>query len=87
MTDWMQVLGSSNIDAVRYDEAARECYVRFHGGAMYAYEGVGPGIWEELQNSTSKGRFVQIQLRRAHTYRRLPDYVEESVETKKRSES
>ena len=73
---WQQVMGSSNVAAIAYDADNKECYVRFHGGSVYIYEGVGPGIWEELQHSQSKGRFVGIQLRRAHAYRRAPDHVE-----------
>jgi hypothetical protein len=73
---WQQVMGSSNIAAIGYDEEKKECYVRFNSGAIYVYEDVGPGIWEELQHSQSKGRFVGIQLRRAHAYRRLADHVE-----------
>lgn len=73
---WQQVMGSSNVAAIAYDEEKKECHVRFHGGAVYVYENVGPGIWEELQNSPSKGRFVGIQLRRAHPYRRVADHVE-----------
>ncbi len=73
---WQQVFGSSNVAAIAYDTDKEECWVRFHGGSVYVYGGVGPGIWEELQHSQSKGRFVQIQLRRAHPARREADYVE-----------
>ena len=77
MAHWQQVLGSSNVDAIKYDADKQECWVRFHTGAVYVYEGVGPGIWEELHHSNSKGRFVQIQLRRAHKARREADYVQD----------
>lgn len=69
---WQQVLGSSNVQAIAYDEEKKEVHVKFHpDGAEYVYEDVGPGIWDELLNTPSKGRFVQIQLRRAHSYRRV----------------
>ena len=73
---WQQVMGSSNVAAIAYDEEKLECHVRFHGGSVYIYENVGPGIWEEFQHSQSKGRFVGIHLRRAHPYRRAENYVE-----------
>jgi hypothetical protein len=73
---WQQVLGSSNVDAIKYDEENKKCYVRFLNGDVYVYDDVGPGIWEELVHSTSKGRFVQIHLRRAHSYRRAEDHEE-----------
>lgn len=75
---WQQVLGSSNVAAIAYDEEKKECYVRFNSGAVYVYEGVGPGIWEELQHSQSKGRFIGIQFRRTHTYRRILDVAPDS---------
>lgn len=77
MIDWKPVYGSSNVQAIAYDEAKQECYVKFHpAGAVYVYEGVGPGMWHELLHADSKGRFVQIQLRRAHPYRRVQDGTE-----------
>lgn len=74
MIHWQQVLGSSNVDAIAYDAEKQECYVRFLSGAVYVYEKVGPGIWEELKHASSKGRFIGIHLRRAHSYRRLTEY-------------
>lgn len=71
--NWRQVMGSSNVAAIAYDEEKQECYVKFLSGQIYVYENVGPGIWEEFQSSQSKGRFVGIQLRRAHPFHRVPD--------------
>lgn len=70
---WKQVLGSSNVWAIAYDEEKKECYVKFLSGATYVYGNVGPGIWEELQHAQSKGRFISIHLRRAHPYRKVAD--------------
>lgn len=78
MPNWQQVMGSSNVAAIAYDPVKQECYVKFHSGAAYVYEDVGPGIWEELQHAQSKGRFVGIQLRRAHNYRRVEDVENDS---------
>jgi hypothetical protein len=73
---WQQVLGSSNVAAIAYDEEKQECYVKFNTDAVYIYEDVGPGMWEEFQHTSSKGRFAQIELRRAHKCRRAEDDVE-----------
>lgn len=70
MIHWQQVLGSSNVAAIAYDEEKQECWVKFLNGAVYVYEGVGPGIWDEFRHTSSKGRYVQIQLRRAHKFRK-----------------
>jgi len=74
--NWQQVLGSSNVAAIAYDPDKKEAWVRFHSGAVYVYSDVGPGIWDEFLHSGSKGRYVQIQLKRAHKARREADYVE-----------
>jgi hypothetical protein len=76
---WQQVFGSSNVSAIAYDADKQECLVRFHNNSVYAYEGVGPGIWNEFLHSESKGRYVQVQLRRAHKARREADYVEDNT--------
>jgi hypothetical protein len=76
---WQQVLGSSNVQAIAYDEEKKEVHVKFHpNGDEYVYENVGPGIWDELLNTQSKGRFVQIQLRRAHPYRKVDSVQQEA---------
>ena len=73
---WQPVYGSANVAAIGYDAEKQECWVRFIGGAVYVYSDVGPGIWNELLHSQSKGRFVGIQLKRVHRARREADYVE-----------
>lgn len=78
---WQQVLGSSNVQAIAYDEEKKEVHVKFHpDGIEYIYENVGPGIWDELQHTASKGRYVQIQLKRAHPYRKAEVVTEEEVQ-------
>lgn len=69
--NWVPVYGSSNVEAVRYDEASRECQVKFvKGGDVYTYLDVSPEEWHDLLNAGSKGRFVQIVLRRTKQSRR-----------------
>ena len=62
----MPVYGSSNVQAIKYDEAKLECYVKFLDGSVYVYDAVTPEEWNELIHTSSKGRYVQIQLRRGH---------------------
>jgi KTSC domain len=54
---------SSSIAAIGYDEDAREVYVQFRHGGVYAYAGVPREIWDELQRADSKGRFVNLVLK------------------------
>jgi hypothetical protein len=69
--NWVPVYGSSNVESVRYDEASRQCQVKFvKGGDVYTYYDVSPEEWQALLNAGSKGRFVQIVFRREKQYRR-----------------
>ena len=68
---WIPVYGSSNVDAVAYNPEKQECFVRFiKGGDIYAYMGVPEEIFKQLLHASSKGRFVQIYLRRAFASRK-----------------
>ncbi len=70
--EWTEVYGSSNVQAIAYDDKNQDCYVKFHpDGVVYVYSGVGRGVWNELVHAPSKGRFVQIQLRRGYPARRI----------------
>lgn len=70
MINWKLVYGSSNVTAIGYDAETKQCRVQFVGGAVYTYFDVTPEQWEELQHTESKGRYVQIVLRRAHKYQK-----------------
>lgn len=47
---------SSNIQAIGHD-GQQTLFVRFIGGAVYEYKGVGKELYESFLNSDSKGRF------------------------------
>jgi hypothetical protein len=72
MINWTPVYGSSNVMAMAYDPDARECYVKFHPiGEIYVYMGVSQRTWNEFVNAPSKGRFVQLELRRSFSAQKL----------------
>lgn len=73
MSDWMQVLGSSNVIGIRYHEPSRECFIKFSNEDVYVYEDVAPEVWEELIHASSKGRFVQKVLRRGYKFRKVTE--------------
>lgn len=74
MVAWRQVMGSSNVQAIAYDEEKQECYIRFFDppGIMYIYSGVGPGMWNALIHAESKGSFIYQSLRGVHEFRKVP---------------
>lgn len=70
MNNWMEVYGSTHIDAASYDEDTKKLSVRFVGGDVYTYFDVPAEVWVQLQSAVSKGRFVNVVLRRAYRYER-----------------
>ena len=67
----LRPVASSAVAAIGYDERAQEAYVRFVGGATYAYERVSPTLWEFFRTAPSKGRFVNLILKPRHPCRRV----------------
>lgn len=66
--EWIPVYGSSNVEFIGYIELTKECHVRFLGGAHYVYQGVLRETWDEFVQAPSKGRFVNIVLKRGYEY-------------------
>lgn len=62
---------SSNIASVGYDDEASELYVTFASGAVYAYEGVAPGVAEAIREAPSPGKFFYANVRDVYTARRV----------------
>lgn len=53
----MQMVDSSNVEAVGYDADNGAIYVRFLGGDTYVYSGADQGAFEELLNAESVGSY------------------------------
>jgi len=63
MIEWIEVLGSSRITAMAYDEVAAVIYVRFPNGVQWWYGGCPEHIWEEFSHpQTSKGQYIHNYL-------------------------
>jgi hypothetical protein len=59
----MHRVESSAVARIGYDAEAEEAYVEYLGGGLYAYEGVPPGVFEELATADSKGTFVNTVIK------------------------
>ncbi|HEU0131802.1 MAG TPA: KTSC domain-containing protein [Mycobacteriales bacterium] len=55
--DWTGV-SSTSVEAVAYDGATATLYLRFAGGAAYAYFGVPARVYRELLGAESVGGYV-----------------------------
>ena len=62
---------SSNVEAVGYDAHRSELHVRFASGDMYVYLNVDPSLYEGLLSAASVGRYLNINVKSSHEYRRL----------------
>jgi hypothetical protein len=68
---WMAVSGSTHVVAIYRDDQTKDVGVRFHDGSEYVYRDVIEDDWDRLQGSGSKGRFVNIVLKRKYRYERI----------------
>jgi hypothetical protein len=59
----MHTVESSAVAKVGYDAEAEEVVIEYLDGDRYAYEGVPPGVFEELTNADSKGTFVNATIK------------------------
>lgn len=67
----MQMVDSSNVEAVGYDREAREIYVRFLEGRTYIYEEADERTFEELRTADSVGSYLNRVLKPGHPYREI----------------
>lgn len=64
----MIYVDSSNIEAIGYDEDAEELHVRFVGGQYYIYHEVPRNIFDDLMNASSKGSFLNREVRNVYRF-------------------
>jgi hypothetical protein len=60
----MIYVDSTSVDQIGYDEDAREAHVIFkRGDRHYIYSDVSTDVWDRFRDSTSKGTFVNEELK------------------------
>ena len=57
----------------RYDGRSRTLFVRFHGGELYAYDGVEPKTYAAMKRALSRGRFFMKHVRGRYAYGMVED--------------
>ena len=67
----MELVTSSNVAAIGYEDDTRCLFVRFNDGGLYRYEGVSLETYQAFMSAPSKGRFVWRQLRGKYPYSRI----------------
>lgn len=61
---WQKVDDSSLVDALAYDDAAHQIFVRLGSGAEHTFEPCPPALWDALCAAPRKGEFVTRRLER-----------------------
>lgn len=65
------LVGSSNIVSVGYDEASQTLEVEFLNGSIYQYYNVGAPLYEEFMRAPSKGQFLNTYIRNGYPFSRV----------------
>lgn len=64
-------VASSNIASIGYDEATETLEVEFLNGSIYQYYNVPAGLYEQLMQEGSKGRYLNTYIKNAYPYSRI----------------
>jgi hypothetical protein len=65
-----QSVQSSNIQSVGYDETTSTLFVKYTSGT-YKYDNVDKKVYDDLLTSTSKGRFMNENIKGQYTYSKV----------------
>lgn len=71
MCENMELVSSSNIESVGYDEATLTVCVKFLNGSLYAYKGVPSFEYEGLKNAPSVGSYLHRNFKNVYPYERI----------------
>lgn len=65
------MVSSSNVASIGYDENTKTLEVEFLSGAVYHYYGVNLSVYEMFMNAPSKGRFLNASIKNIYSYSRI----------------
>jgi KTSC domain len=70
---WIEIsnVDSSNIAALRYNEADQVMEVTFHNGGVYQYFDVPQHVWQGMLDASSKGSYLHANVKGAFRYARV----------------
>lgn len=66
-----QIVASTNIASVGYDESSQTLEIEFTNGAVYQYFNVEPALYEQLMQAGSKGHFFNVYIKNAFPFSRV----------------
>ena len=66
-----ELVPSSNIVSIGYDEPSQTLEIEFHTGVVYQYYNVSQSIYEQLMTAPSKGQFLAYNIKNVYPYSRV----------------
>lgn len=64
-------VASTNVVSVGYDEGSQILEVEFDNGRVYQYYNVPKNIYDEFMAASSKGKFLNYQIKQSFPYSRV----------------
>jgi len=64
-------VSSSAIAELRYDADTQALEVQYKNGGVYQYQGVPQDMFDQLMNASSKGTFINQQIKNAYVFVRV----------------
>ena len=68
---WIETPESSNIVRFGYDASNSTLGVEFKSGGVYQYFDVPEGVFEQMKNAASKGKFLAQHIKGTFRYARV----------------
>jgi hypothetical protein len=62
------LVSSSSVVSVGYDSEIQVLEVEYHNGGIYQYQGVPQDMFDQLMNASSKGAFINQQIKRSYIF-------------------
>ncbi len=75
--EFVPVEGSSNIEEFKYTPEDKSLYIRYMSrrkrekGPLYKYAGVELGVYKDMTEAESKGRFVHKEIKGTYEYEKV----------------
>lgn len=67
-----QAVSSNNLHSIGYETFSQTLEIEFHSGGIYQYAGVPEHIYQSLMSAASKGRYFELNVKKAgFAYRRV----------------
>ena len=67
----MELVDSSSVTRVGYDEATSDLKIEYRSGWEYLYAGVPANVYEDLLSAKSVGKFVNAEIKPNYPYTAL----------------